>query len=107
MLGKEERQVSFFDTSFVCAHLIKKNSFYAKMREHANSIISDNGFADIYCLNNGRSSVTPARMTKVLIFQHYEGLSDREAIEMAYLNIAWKYAFNVSLNYEGFHPTLL
>jgi len=67
MLGKEERQTSFFDTGFACAHLIKKNSFYAKMREHADSIITDNDFADIYCLNNGRPSVPPARMTKVLI----------------------------------------
>ena len=107
MLGKEEKQVSFFDTSFVCAHLIKKNSFYAKMREHADSIISDNDFADIYCLNNGRPSVPPARMTKVLILQHYEGLSDRQALEMLRFNIKWKYALNVPLNYEGFDDSLL
>ena len=107
MLGKEERQTSFFDTGFVCAHLIKKNSFYAKMREHADSIISDNDFADIYCLNNGRPSVPPARMTKVLILQHYEGLSDRQALEMLRFNIKWKYALNVPVGYEGFHPTLL
>ena len=107
MLGKEERQTSFFDTGFACAHLIKKNSFYAKMREHADSIISDNDFADIYCFNNGRALVPPARMTKFLILQHYENLSDRKVLQMLRLNIAWKYALNVSLNYEGFHPTLL
>jgi transposase len=107
MLGKEERQVSFFDTGFACAHLIKKNSFYAKMREHADSIISDNDFADIYCLNNGRPSVPPARLAKVLILQHYEGLSDREVLQMLRLNIAWKYALNVPVGYEGFDRSLL
>jgi len=107
MLGKEEKQVSFFDTGFACAHLIKKNSFYAKMREHADSIISDNDFADIYCLNNGRPSVPPARLTKTLILQNYENLSDRETLEMLRLNIAWKYALNVSLDYEGFDPSIL
>jgi len=107
MLGKEEKQISFFDTGFACSHLIKKNSFYAKMREHADSIISDNDFADIYCLTNGRPSVPPARLTKTLILQNYESLSDRQALEMLRLNIAWKYALNVPINYEGFDPSLL
>ncbi len=107
MLGKEEKQVSFFDTGFVCAHLIKKNSFYAKMHDLADTIITDDHFADIYCLNNGRPSVPPARLAKVLILKHYESLSDREAIEMLRFNIKWKHALNLSLNYESFHPTLL
>jgi len=107
MLGKEEKQTSFFDTGFACAHLIKKNSFYAKMREHADSIISDDDFADIYCLNNGRPSVPPARLAKVLILQHYEGLSDREVLQMLRFNIQWKYALNVPVGYEGFDRSLL
>ena len=107
MLGKEDKQTSFLDTGFTCSHLIKKNSFYAKMREHADSIISDNDFADIYCLDNGRPSVSPARLTKTLILQNYENLSDRQALEMLRLNIAWKYALNVPINYEGFDPSLL
>ena len=43
---EQEFLTFFFNTGFACAHLIKKNSFYAKMREHADSIISDNDFAD-------------------------------------------------------------
>ncbi len=77
MLGKENRQISFFDTDFVCAHSTDKKSFYAKIRK----------FADIYCLNNGRPSVPPARLTKVLILETYENLSDREALEMLRFNI--------------------
>ncbi len=50
MLGKEDRQISFFDTGFVCAHLIDKKSFYAKMHDCADKIITDDDFADIYCL---------------------------------------------------------
>ena len=41
MLGKEDKQTSFFDTGFVCAHLIDKNSFYAKMHDLADKIITD------------------------------------------------------------------
>ena len=44
MLGKENRQTSFFDTDFVCAHLIDKKSFYAKMRKFADRIITDDEF---------------------------------------------------------------
>lgn len=107
MLGKESRQTSFFDTDFVCAHLIDKKSFYAKMRKFADKIITDDEFADIYCLNNGRPSVPPARITKVLILENYENLSDREALEMLRFNIKWKYALDVPLDYEGFDRSLL
>jgi len=48
MLGKQEKQVFFFHAGFACAHLIKKNNFYAKMQEYANSITTDDDFADIY-----------------------------------------------------------
>ena len=107
MLGKEDRQISFFDTGFVCAHLIDKKSFYAKMHDCADKIITDDDFADMYCLNNGRTSVPPARITKVLILETYEDLSDREALEMVRFNIKWKYALDVPMDYEGFDRSLL
>jgi len=107
MLGKEDKQTSFFDADFACSHLIDRNSFYAKMHDCADKIITDDDFADIYCLDNGRPSVPPARLTKVLILQNYENLSDRKALEMLRLNIAWKYALGVPINYEGFDRSLL
>jgi len=79
LLGKEERQTSFFDTDFVCAHLI----------------------------DNGRPSVPPARITKVLILQYYEHLSDRKALKNVRFNIQWKYALCVPIDYEGFDRSLL
>ena len=107
MLGKETQQVSFFDPSFVCAHLIDTQSFYAKMHQHADSVISDEDFVDIYCADNGRPSVPPARLAKVLILQHHDNVSDRQALNMVRLNIAWKYALNVPLDYAGFDASLL
>ena len=107
MLGKEDTQTSFFDTEFLCSRLVKKTSFYAKMHDLADTIIRDDDFADIYCLDNGRPSVPPARLAKVLILQHYQNLSDRQALEMLRFNIAWKYALNVPIDYEGFDRTLL
>ena len=107
MLGKEERQTSFFDTDFACSHLIDQNSLYAKMYDLADKIITDEDFADIYCLDNGRPSVPPARITKVLILQHYENISDRKALQDVRFNIKWKYALNVPIDYEGFDRSLL
>jgi len=107
MLGKEDKQTTFFDTGFVCAHLIDKNSFYAKMHDFSDKIITDEDFADMYCLNNGRTSVPPARLTKVLILENYETLSDRETLEMVRFNIKWKYALDVPIGYEGFDRSLL
>jgi len=107
MLGKENRQTSFFDTDLVCTHLIDQKSFYAKMHDLADRIVTDDEFADIYCPHNGRPSVPPARLTKVLILQHYENLSDRKALENVRFNIKWKYALDVPLDYEGFDRSLL
>jgi len=87
MLGKEDRQTFFFNTGFACSHLIDKKSFYAKMCGCANKIITDDDFADIYRLNNDRPSVPPVRISKVLILETYENLSDREALEMVRFNI--------------------
>ncbi len=52
------------------------------MHDCADKIITDDDFADMYCLNNGRTSVPPARLTEVLILETYEHLSDREALGM-------------------------
>jgi len=49
----------------------------------------------------------PARLTKVLILQNYENLSDRGALEMLRFDIRWKYALNVPMDYEGFDRSLL
>jgi len=73
LLGKEDKQTSFFDTAFACTHLIDKESFYAKMHDLADKIITDDDFANIYCLDNGRPSHPPARITKVLILQYCSG----------------------------------
>ena len=110
MLGKEDRQTSFFDAGFICSHLINiidNNSFYAKMHDSADKLITDDDFTDIYCLDNGRPYVSSARLTKVLILQNYENLSDREALEMLRFDIRWKYALNVPMDYEGFDRSLL
>jgi transposase len=107
MLGRENRQCSLFDSDSVCAHLIDKENFHAKMREYAPSIISDDDFAEIYCLTNGRPSVPPARLVKVLILQYHDNLPDRQALNTVRFNILWEYALNVPLDYAGFDASLL
>lgn len=76
------------------------------MHDCADKIITDDDFADIYCLNNGRP-VPPAKISKVMILETYEDLSDREAWEMLPFNIKGKYALVVPINYEGFDRSLL
>lgn len=49
----------------------------------------------------------PARLTKVLILENYENLSDRKTLEMLCFNIKWKYTLDVPIDYEGFDRSLL
>ncbi len=72
------------------------------MHDLSDKIITDDEFSDIYCFNNGRPSVHSARLTKVLILEHYENLSDRGDLENVRFNIKWKYALDVPLDYEDF-----
>ena len=90
MLGKENKQTSFFDTGFVCAHLINKKSFYAKTHN----------FADIYCLNNGEPLCLQQDLPKFLSCK-IMGIFLIEKL------LKWKYALDVPIDYEGFDRSLL
>lgn len=107
MLTKEDKQKSFFDPEQICGNLIEKDSFYHTLHKFGSAIISDEDFEPMYCENNGRPSVPPVIMAKVLLLQRHDDVSDREAARRVKFDIGWKHALGVQVNWEGFHDSML
>ena len=107
MLGRETTQAELLDTRALCAKLLKPGSVYEFLAEHRLELFPDEAFSDLFPSDKGRPSLPASRIASVMVLQALEGLSDREASEQVRLNLAWKMALGLSLDDEGFHPSVL
>ncbi len=64
-------------------------------------------FTDLFGSGRGRPSVPAEQIATVMVLQSLEGLSDREAVQAVRTDIRWKVAAGLTLDDEGFHPTVL
>lgn len=90
MLGRESSQQSFLDASWSAESLLEEDDFYGTLYREGPRLYPDDFFADCYTLDNGRPSVPPSRMMKLVLLQHWEGLSDRRALERMAYDLRWK-----------------
>lgn len=90
MLGRESAQHSFLDAAWSAESLLEEDGFYGTLYREGPRLYSDDFFAECYTLDNGRPSVPPSRMMKVVLLQHWEGLSDRRALERMAFDLRWK-----------------
>lgn len=61
----------------------------------------------LYCQADGRPAINPVVLAGVTLLQFMEKAPDRQAAEQVALNLGWKCALGLALEYEGFHPTTL
>ena len=61
----------------------------------------------LYCESNGRPAIDTVLLCGVTLFQFMEKVSDRRAAEQVAYHLGWKYALELELAYQGFHPTVL
>jgi transposase len=106
MLGVADRQRGFFDAAW-CSDLLPEDSFYALLAEHCDRIVRDEDFGECYCERQGRPSIPPSLLAKVLLLAYREGLSDVRAMEALRFDLRWKVALDLPLDHPGFHPTSL
>ncbi|MBF0363874.1 MAG: transposase [Oligoflexia bacterium] len=69
-------------------------------------LILDSDFEDMY-KSGGRPPVRPSILVCVTIMQFLEKLSDRAACTNLKFRMDWKIAFNLPIDFLGFHPTTL
>ena len=102
-------QRSFYHTSFVCGELFGVADRYRLFREKIfPQLLALRGQLEaLYCENNGRPAIDPVLLCGVTLLQFMEKVSDRRAAEQVAYHLGWKYALDLELPYEGFHPTVL
>ena len=104
MLARADRQRGFFDAAW-CSELLSEDSFYSLLAEHGDRIVRDEDFADSE--RQGRPSIPPSLLAKVLLLAFREGLSDERAMEAVRFDLRWKVALDLPVDHPGFHPTSL
>jgi transposase len=102
-------QRSFCDTGFVCGELFGTADRYRLFREKIlpQLLALRPRLEALYCENNGRPAIDPVLLCGVTLLQFMEKVSDRRAAEQVAYHLGWKYALDLELPYEGFHPTVL
>lgn len=106
MLREADRQQGFFGAAW-CSELLPEDSFYSLLAEHGDRIVRDEDFASCYSERQGRPSIPPSLLAKVLLLAYREGLSDERAMEAVRFDLRWKVALDLPIDHPGFHPTSL
>ena len=104
-----DSQRSFYHTSFVCDELFGSADRYRLFREKIlpQLLTLRSQLETLYCESNGRPAIDPVLLCGVTLLQFMEKVSDRRAAEQVAYHLGWKYALDLELPYEGFHPTVL
>jgi transposase len=106
MLTVADRQQGFFDAAW-CRKLLPEDSIYALLAEYGDRIVRDEDFADCYSEGQGRPSIPPSLLARVLLLAYRDGLSDERAMEAVRFDLRWKIALDLPVDHPGFHPTSL
>ena len=106
MLGRRNQQRSFFEAQSL-PHCVPADSFYGRMGAVSETLFRDEDLAEMYCPDNGRTSIPPSLMSGVTLLQFFDDVSDQEAVKRTMYDMRWKVALNLALDYEGFDPTNL
>lgn len=107
MQGTSDPNRELLDAAALVGHLVPEGTVHAFLAEHRLRLFPDEVFADLFGSGRGRPSVPADVIATVMVLQSLEGLSDREAVQAVRTDLRWKVAAGLTLDDEGFHPTVL
>jgi len=102
MLGKRSPQRGFFEADNVYLEWVGRKTFFGFLAARRGQLFTDEQFAVLYCLNNGRPSVPPSLLATALLLQWYDDVSDQEARDRAKYDVRWKVALGVELDVQPY-----
>lgn len=105
--GSSDPNRELLDAQALVGHLVPAGTVYGFLAEHRQRVFPDELFADLFGSGRGRPSVPADVIATTMLLQALEGLSDRDAIAALRTDLRWKVAAGVTLDYAGFHPTVL
>ena len=87
-------------TAELAKKVFKKGNRYLKIRDELGIVFTNEKFKHLFS-HQGRAAEAPGNLAIILVMQHLEGLSDREAAEQVGARIDWKYMLGLELEDEG------
>jgi len=102
-------QRSFYHTDYLAGNLFGPADRYRLFREKLwpKLLELEAKLHALYCEDNGRPAVDPVLLCGVTLLQFMEKAADRSASAHVAYHLGWKYALDLELDYQGFHPTVL
>ncbi|MDP9386843.1 MAG: transposase, partial [Actinomycetota bacterium] len=86
-------------------HLVTKGSFYERLADHGDELVSDEDFARCYSPTHGRPSIPPSVMMRALLCAANDRISsDAETSRRTRVDADWKAAMGVDDDFEGIAP---
>ncbi len=107
MLGKRSDQRGFLEADHLYLNHVGRDSFYGFLGSMRGRLFGDEEFAELYCPDNGRDSVSPSLLATALLLQTYDKVSDAEAKQRADFDIRWKVALGVEVEDRPFAKSTL
>lgn len=87
--------------------LVKEDHLLRKLNNLVDFTFIIDEVKENYCLNDGRNAIDPIRMFKYLLLKVIYDLSDRDLVERAYTDLAFKYFLGIAPEDDVIHPTTL
>lgn len=106
-LIRNEKQLSFTYYSPLYDELIPKDHFFRRLKESIDFSFVNVVLKESYCEHFGRPANEPELMFKLLFLQRLKNFSDREVIEEASYNIAYKFFLDLNPEDKLCDPSLL
>src|SRR6266478_5797197 len=105
VLGRVKPQGSLLETRHMRRHLVTKGSFYERLANHGDEIVSDEDFADLYAPRMGRPSIPPSVMVRAMLCATHDKTSDAETSRRTRVDLDWKAAMGVDDEFGGIAAT--
>ena len=107
MLGEPSDQRGLWEADRLYLDLVGRDSFYGLLASLRGQLFRDAEFAELYCLDNGRTSVPPSLLATALLLQTHDKVSDAEAKTRADFDIRWKVALGIEIEERPFAKSTL
>src|SRR5262245_59155640 len=94
-------------TAAAAQAIFPDGNVYMTIRDELGTVFTDAQFAPWFAERGREVELAPWRAALVLVMQHMEGLTDRQAADAVRRCIDWKYLLGLELTDLGFDFTLL
>lgn len=100
MMGEVAAQGSLLTGDYLHLDYVGRTTFYGWLATEGPRGYPDGAFREFYVLDNGRKSVPPSQMMRMVLLQWYDKVSDDEAVQRTKFDLRWKTALGIE-DHEG------